>query len=231
MFKPLADWKVWLLSIGIVEERSKQLLCGWWVVGRKNDWTTRPTQCRVLYQKKSGSIVTNWSCCHPSTSCHRLCHQLTRPEYNLPLDWSNHVSRFFVRWVSHSFIIWSPLLCFIILSPTLCHMPLCLLIVRPLIFSWWTFPFVLLNHLFSWPTSFLDQPTNHGLAAVLSLKWSKLWSCFTSQTPDRLLSLLTRSLMPLFLYCCVIYRLHVCGVLSWPRFCISTALSRCGWAP
>ena len=47
-------------------------------------------------------------------------------------------------------------------------------------------------------------------------------------TPTKIIWPFPHSLMPLFLYCCVIYRLHICGVLSWPHFCIYTALGRCG---
>ena len=43
VFKPLADWKVWLLSMGMFEERSGQLLYGCLVVERRSDWMTRPT--------------------------------------------------------------------------------------------------------------------------------------------------------------------------------------------
>ena len=32
---------------------------------------TRPTQCQVLYQDKTSSIVTNWSCHHP---CHEYSY-------------------------------------------------------------------------------------------------------------------------------------------------------------
>ena len=32
VFSPLEDWKVWLLIMGMFEERSEQLLSGCWVV-------------------------------------------------------------------------------------------------------------------------------------------------------------------------------------------------------
>ena len=60
VFKPLADWKVQLLSIGTVEgiyEQLKDCL----VVGWKNDWMTRPTQRHVLYQDWTSSTMTNYS--------------------------------------------------------------------------------------------------------------------------------------------------------------------------
>ena len=72
VFKPLADWKVWLLSTGMIEEKYEQLLGGCLVVGRKSDWTTRPTWCHVLYQDWTSSIMTNWSC-HCSTISSRHC--------------------------------------------------------------------------------------------------------------------------------------------------------------
>ena len=174
VFNLLADWKVQALIIGIVEERSKQLLCGCWVVGWKSDWTTRPTQCHILYQVKSSSIVTNWSCHYPSISHHWLHHQLMHPAYNSPLGQSNPVSGLLIRWVSCSWSHDFLLLCFIIFSLMLCHMPLCLLIIWPLIFPWPTLPLFLMIHSFSQPTSFPDQLTNHGLAAVLFAKAVKV---------------------------------------------------------
>ena len=64
-----------------------------------------------------------------------------------------------VWWFSHQNLhLWHPLLlCFIIFSLTLCHIPLCLLIIRLIPFPWQCSPFVLLIHLFPWPTSFPQQ--------------------------------------------------------------------------
>ena len=186
VFSLLADWKVQALIIGIVEERSKWLLCGWWVVGWKSDWMTRPTQHRVLYQVKSSSIVTNWSCRHPFISHHQLHNRLMCPVYDLSLGQSNPVSGLFIRWVSRSLSHDVLLLCFIILSLTICHMPLCLLIIWPLIFPWPILPLFLLIHLFSWPTSFLDQPANCYVPTFILLKQSQLWNRFTSQPPDKI---------------------------------------------
>ena len=162
-------------------------LVSYWV---ESDWMTRPTRCRILYQDESSSIMTNWSCHHPFISCHQLCHWLTCPVYNSPLDWSNPVSRLFVRWVSRSLSYDSPLLCFIILSPTLCHMPLSLLIIRLISFPWQHFPFV------------LDD------SFILMIHFISL-----------MILPIVHTLLDAFVpYCCSIYGLHICGVLSWPHF-------------
>ena len=130
VFKPLADSKVWLLSMGMIEERYEQLLDRCLVVGRRSDWTTRPTQHCILYQDKTSSIVTNWSC-HCSIISHHHC---------TIRGCVMHPNRY---WIGSSlspgtcqvsitlFSSYDPfLLCFITLSLTLCHMPLSLLIIR-----------------------------------------------------------------------------------------------------
>ena len=124
-----------------------------------------------------------------------------------------------------------PLLCFIILSLTIGHMSLCLLIIGPLIFPWPTLPLFLLIHLFSQPTSFPDQPPNCCVPTFIFAKAVNIMEPLYQPTPTEIIWSFPHSLMPLFLYCCVIYGLHVCGVLSQPHFCIYTALGRCGWAP
>ena len=65
VFKPLADWKVWLLIIGMLRREVNGLLGSCRVVVRRSDWMTRPTRRCVLYQSKTSSIVTSWSCHHP----------------------------------------------------------------------------------------------------------------------------------------------------------------------
>ena len=174
VFNPFMDWKVRALFIGIVQERCKQLLCGWWVVGWKSDWMKRPTRHSILYQDKSSSIVTNWSCRHPSILRYWLHHQLMCPAFNLVLDWSSPVSRLFVRWVLRSFIIWSlSIMLYHPFSHTMSYAPIFTHHWTP-DFPWWTFPLFQLIHLFSQPTSFPDQPTNHGVPNFILLKQSKL---------------------------------------------------------
>ena len=70
------------------------------------------------------------------------------------------------------------------------------------------------------PLHFQTNPPIIVSLLFILLKWSMLWSRFTSPTPDKLLWPSPHSLMPLFLYCCAIYRSHICGVLSWPHFCV-----------
>ena len=142
VFTPLVDWKVRLLSIGMLVERSRWLLGGCWDVVRRSDWMTRPTWHRVLYQSKTSSIMTGWSCHHCATSHH----------HHAIWWWVKCSNRY---WIGPSlspgicqvsitlFSSCDPLLlCFIILSLTTCHMPLSLLISGPIPFSWRRFPFV-----------------------------------------------------------------------------------------
>ena len=142
VFTPLADWKVRLLSMGMFEERSRWLLGSCWVVVRRSDWMTRPTRCCVLYQSKTSSIVTSWS-----------GHHCTISHHHHAIWW--WVMRSNCYWISPSlspgicqvsitlFSSCDPfLLCFIIFSLTLCHMPLSLLIFGLILFPWRHYPFV-----------------------------------------------------------------------------------------
>ena len=103
---------------------------------------TRPTRHRILYQSKTSSIVTSWSCHHCAIFHHH--HAIWR--------WVMRSNRY---WIGPSlspgicqvsttlFSSCDPfLLCFIILSLTICHMPLSLLIFGLTPFSWRHFPFV-----------------------------------------------------------------------------------------
>ena len=142
MFTPLADWKVQLLSIGMLDREVNSLLGGCWVVERRSDWTTRPTRRHVLYQSKTSSIVTGWSCHHCATSHHHhaiwwwvMCSNL----YWIRPSLSPGICQVSIT----LFPSCDPfLLCFIILSLTLCHMPLSLLIFGLIPFPWRHFPFV-----------------------------------------------------------------------------------------
>ena len=190
VFKPLADWKVWLLSIGMFEERYEQLLEGCLVVGWRSDWTTRPTWCHVLYQDWTSSIVTNWSC-HCSTISHHhrtIWWWVMHPNcYWIGPSLSPGISQVsIILFTSHD----SFLLCFIIFSLTLCHMPLSLLIIGLISFPQWHSPFDLAD------------------SFVLSTH-------FISFTISPIIHTL---LDPFVLYCCSIYGSHVCGVLSQPHF-------------
>ena len=107
MFTPLADWKVQLLSMGIFEERSRRLLCCCWVVVRRSDWMTRPTQYRVLYQSKTSSIVTSWSSHHCAISHHHCTIKMMSHALQSLLDWSFPVSGYFSGKYHALFITWS----------------------------------------------------------------------------------------------------------------------------
>ena len=142
VFSPLEDWKVRLFIIGMLGREVNGLLGGWWVVERRSDWMTRPTRRHVLYQSKTSSIVTGWS-----------CHHCAIPHHHHAIWW--WVMRSNRYWIGPSL---SPgicqvsitlffaydlfLLCSIILSLTICHMPLFLLIFGPILFPWRRFPFV-----------------------------------------------------------------------------------------
>ena len=97
----------------------------------------------VLYQDKTSSIVTNWS-----------CHCLAISRHHHTIWWC--VMHPNCYWIGPSLslgicqvsiMLFSSydlsLLCFIILSLTLCHMPLSLLIIEQIPFPWQHFPFVL----------------------------------------------------------------------------------------
>ena len=103
---------------------------------------TRPTRHCVLYQSKTSSIVTSRSC-HPCAILHH---------HHAIWWWVMRSNRY---WIGPSlspgicqviitlFSSCDPfLLCFIILSLTLCHMPLSLLILGLIPFPWQCFPFV-----------------------------------------------------------------------------------------
>ena len=142
VFTPLADWKVQLLSMGMLDEEVNGLLGGCWVAERRSDWMTGPTQRHVLYQRKTNSIVTSLSCHHCAISHHHHA-----------IWWwvmcSNHywigpsLSPGFYQVSITLFSSCDPfLLCFIIFSLTICHMPLSLLILRLILFPWRHFSFV-----------------------------------------------------------------------------------------
>ena len=122
---------------------------------------TRPTWGCVLYQSKTSSIVTSW-----------LCHHCAISHYHHTIWWwVMHPNRY---WIGPSlspgvcqvsitlFSSCDPFpLCFIILSLTLCHMPLSLLI-----FGQTPFPMTTLSLCLCWficshdPLHFLNNLTN-----------------------------------------------------------------------
>ena len=125
------------------EKEVSGLLSSWWVVVRRSDWMTRLTRRHVLYQRKTSSIVTCGSCHHCAISHH----------HHVIWWWVMRSNR---HWISPSLfpgvcqvsiMLFSScshfLLCFIIFSLTICHMPLFLLIFGPISFPWRRFPFVL----------------------------------------------------------------------------------------
>ena len=143
VFSPLEDWKVRLFIIGMLGKEVSGWLGSWWVVERRSDGMTRPTRRHVLYPSRTSSIVTSWSCHHCAT-----------PHHHHAIWW--WVMRSNRYWIGPSlspgvcqvsitlFSSCAPfLLCFIILSLTICHMPLSLLIFGPISFPWRHFPFVL----------------------------------------------------------------------------------------
>ena len=144
---------------------------------------TRPTRCHILYQSKTSSIVTSWSCHHCAiwwwvmrSNCHWIGPSLSLGICQVSITLFSPCNPF--------------LLCFIILSLTLCHMPLSLLIFRLISFPWRHFPFVSADS-FVHMTHFISLMI---LPIVLTL------------------------LLAFVLYCCSFYGSHVCGVLSRPQF-------------
>ena len=189
---------------------------------------TRLTQHHVLYQSKTSSIVTSWSCHHCAISHH----------HHVLWWWIMRSNR---HWIDPSL---SPGVCQVSITLFWSCDPFFIMLYHPfshdmsyapvfthhwiLDFLMTHFPFVLADS-FVLTTHFIsNQPTNHGLAAVLFSKAVNFMGLFYQPTPTKTIWPLPCSLMPLFLYCCDIYRSHICGVLSWPHFCIYTALGRCG---
>ena len=123
-------------------DRKKQTVVGLllvcWV---ESDWMTRPTRRCILYQSKTSSIVTSWSCHHCAISCHHhvIWWVMCSNHYWIGPSLSPGICQV-------SITLFSPcdpfLLCFIILSHTLCHMPLSLLILGLIPFPWQQFLFV-----------------------------------------------------------------------------------------
>ena len=171
-------------------DRYEQLLSGCLVVGWKSDWMTRPTRHHILYQDKTCSIVTNWSCHHPTILHHHriIWWCVMHPNcYRIGPSLSPGICQESIMFfTSHD----SFLLCFIIFSLTLCHIPLFLFITGPILFPWQHFPFVFHD-------SFI--PMTHFFSSMILPIIHTLLDAFVS-------------------YCCSIYGSHVCGVLSQPHF-------------
>ena len=157
---------------------------------RRSDWMTRQTRCCVLYQSKTSSFVTSWSCHHCAISHHHhpICWWVMRSNRH----W---ISPFLSPGICQvSITLFSScdpfLLCFIILSLTLCHMPLSLLIFGLI-------PFLSQHFSFVSADSFI------------------LMTHFISLT---ILPIALTLLLAFVSYCCSIYGSYVCGALSQPQF-------------
>ena len=183
VFSPLADWKVRLLIIGMLRREVDSLLGSCQAVERRSDWMTRPPWHRVLYWDKTSSIVTNQSCHHCAISHHHhaIGWWIMRSNcYWIGPSLSLGVCQVSVTLFSSCDLF---LLCFIISSLTLCHMPLFLFIIRLILFPWRCFPFVLAD-------SFV--PITHFISLTILPIFLTLFLAFVS-------------------YCCSIYGSHVCG--------------------
>ena len=151
---------------------------------------TRQTQRRVLYQSKTSSIVTGWSCHHHAIPHHHHTiwwWWMRSNRYWIGPSMSPGICQVSITLFSSCD---SVLLCFIILSLTLCYMPLSLLIYSLISFPWQQFPFVSAD-------SFV------------------LMTHFISLT---ILPIVPTLLLAFVSYCCSIYGLHICGVLPRPQF-------------
>ena len=142
VLSPLEDWKVRLLSIGMLNREVGGLLDGCWVVERRSDRMTRSTWRHVLYQSKTSSIVTGWSCHHCAISYHHHAiwwWVMRSNHYWIGPSLSPGICQVSIT-LFPSYDLF--LLCFIIFSLTLYHMPLSLLIFGLILFPWRHFPFV-----------------------------------------------------------------------------------------
>ena len=168
-----------------------EAVVGWLISCWVEKWLDdRPTQHRILYQDWTSSIVTNWSCHCPIISCHHCTtwwcvlhpnHYWITPSLSLGICQVG-----IMLFSSHDPF----LLCFIIFSLTLCHMPLFLLIIELIPFPWQHSPFV-------FDRSFVLM--THFISLTILPIIHTLFDAFLS-------------------YCYSIYGLHICGVLSWPHF-------------
>ena len=107
-----------------------------------DNWMTRPTRHCILYQSKTGSIVTSWSGHHCTISHHHCTTQwwvMRSNHYWIGPSLSLGICQVSIMlFSSHG----PSLLCSIILPLTLCHMPLFLFTFELIPFPWWHFPFV-----------------------------------------------------------------------------------------
>ena len=176
--------------MGMLKNRHEQLLWGWLIVEWRSDWMTGLTQCHILYQDQTSSIVTNWSCHYPTISHHHHAIRwwvMRSNHYWIGPSLSLGICQVSITLFSSYDLF---LLCFIILSLTLCHMPLSLPIFGLIPFPWRHFPFVSAD-------SFV--PMTHFISLTI-------------------LPIVLTLLLAFVLYCCSIYGSHVCGVLPQPQF-------------
>ena len=163
------------------------LLGSWWVVERRSDWMTRPTRHRVLYQSKTSSIVTGWSCHHGAISrCHRAIWWwvMRSNRYWIGPSLSPGVCQVSIMFFSSHDSFYYALSSF--LSPY---------VICPYVYSssdpWFSHdPLSLCSRWFTHSHDPLHFRTNEPIIVSLLfilLKQSKLWSRFTSQAPDKLL--------------------------------------------
>ena len=149
------------------------MLGSWRVVERRSDWMTRPTRRRVLYQSKTSSIVTSWSCHHGAIS--RRHHAIWWWVMRFNRYWIGPSLSLGVCQVSITFAS-SHDSFYYALSSFLPHNVVC-----PYVYSS-SDPWFSHDPLHFWA----NEPIVVSLLFIL-LKRSKLWSRFTSQTPDKLL--------------------------------------------
>ena len=144
VFSPLEDWKVRLFIIGMLGRRSKRFVevVGELLRGEVIGWQDRHDVVSYTQLRQAPSRPS-WSCHHCTISHHHqtIWWWVMRPNrYWVGPSLSPGVCQVSITFFSSC----DPfLLCFIILSLTICHMPLSLLIFGLILFPWQHFPFVL----------------------------------------------------------------------------------------
>ena len=168
-----------------------------WVVvellKRRSDWMTRLTRHRVLYQRKTSSIVTGWS-----------CHHCTISHHHHTIWW--WVIRSNCHWIGPSL---SPVICQVSITLFLSYDPFSIMLYHPFshtmsyapIFTHRqtnSFPMMTLSLCLHWfihshdPLHFLNNLTNcsHPLSCLYSLLWFYLWvACLWSSVTATVLVL------------------------------------------
>ena len=192
VFSPLEDWKVQLFIIGMFGKRSRQLV-GWLLSCWEEKWLDDKTDT-------TSRLIPKWD---------KLCRD------QLAMSSLRHITPS-SRHMMMSNALQSPLDRSSIVSG-------CLSGKHHALFIMWSFS-IMLYHLFSHTMSYAPILT-HPQTNFFPMMTFSLCPCWFIRSHDPLhfltiLPIVLTLLLAFVSYCCSIYGSHVCGVLSWPQFCI-----------